>query len=173
MKAIRIALLALALVLVRQALFAQPATGAVGGSVSASTGAGIPGATVTATNAEAGVARSVTTGPDGEYLIENLPVTGTYELRASLEGFAPVVRSQVSLTPGGRDTIGFRGAPRSRGQGDGLPDGSVELCARERNHVDVFYAALSRARGDRRSGAAARCAGRGRCRPESGVRPVA
>jgi hypothetical protein len=107
MKAIRIALLALALVMVRQALFAQPATGAVGGSVSASTGAGLAGATVTAINREAGVERSVTTGPDGDYLIENLPVVGTYELHVSLEGFAPVVRSQVSLTPGGRDTIGF------------------------------------------------------------------
>src|SRR5207237_1077008 len=94
MKAIRMALLALALLMVRLPLFAQPAPGAVSGSVSASTGAGLPGATVRAINAEAGVDRSVTTGPDGEYLIENLPITGGYELRVSLEGFAPVVRSQ-------------------------------------------------------------------------------
>ena len=107
MKAIRIALFALALVMVRQALFAQPAPGAVGGIVSASTGTGIPGATVTAINVEAGVNRSVTTGPDGDYLIENLPAVGTYELRASLDGFAPVVRTGVTLTPGARDTIAF------------------------------------------------------------------
>src|SRR3954454_6989456 len=107
MKAIRIVLLALALGLDPHALFAQPAAGAVGGSVSASTGAGIPGATVTAINAETGVERSATTGPDGDYLIENLPVGGVYELRASLDGFAPVIRNGVSLTPGGRDTIAF------------------------------------------------------------------
>ncbi len=96
MKAPRIALVLLALVLVAPAAAAQPATGSVGGSVSASTGAGLPGATVTAINAEAGVERTAVTGENGEYLIEDLPAAGAYELRAELDGFAPVSRSRVS-----------------------------------------------------------------------------
>src|SRR4051812_14901846 len=107
MKAPRIALVLLALVLLRLPLAAQPVTGAVGGSVSASTGTGLPGATVTATNAEAGVERSTLTGENGEYLIEGLPAVGSYELRAELSGFAPVRRTGFALTPGGRDVLSF------------------------------------------------------------------
>ena len=107
MKATRIALLALALVMVRQALFAQPARVRSAAACRRRPALALRARRSRPSTVEAGVERSVTTGPDGDYLIENLPVTGTYELRASLEGFAPVVRNQVSLTPGGRDTIGF------------------------------------------------------------------
>ncbi|MFN7916373.1 MAG: TonB-dependent receptor [Vicinamibacterales bacterium] len=88
-------------------LAAQPAAGSVGGSVSAATGIGLPGAVVTAINPEAGVERSVTAGADGEYLIEGLPATGVWEIRAELDGFAPVSRTAFTLTAGGRDTVSF------------------------------------------------------------------
>lgn len=87
-------------------LAAQPATGSIGGSVSASTGIGLPGAVVTVSNPEARVERSVTAGDDGEYLVEGLP-PGLYEIRAELDGFAPVSRTAFALTPGGRDTVSF------------------------------------------------------------------
>ena len=32
---------------------------------------------------------------------------GTYEVRAELDGFAPVSRTDFTLTPGGRDTVSF------------------------------------------------------------------
>lgn len=86
---------------------AQPATGSVGGSVSAITGLGLPGATVTVTNAAAGLERTTTAGADGEYLFEALPATGTWDVRAELDGFAPVSRTAFTLTPGGRDTVSF------------------------------------------------------------------
>ena len=108
MRVVRIAcLLLLALVLARRPLLAQPPTGSVGGSVSASTGIGLPGATVTAINAETAVQRTVTTGDDGEYLIEGLPPGDRYELRAELDGFAPVSRIDFTLASGGRDTVSF------------------------------------------------------------------
>lgn len=107
MRVVRVALLLLALALSRQSLSAQPVTGSVAGSVSASTGIGLPGATVTAINAETAVLRTVTTGDDGEYVIDGLPVGDKYEVRAELDGFAPVSRTDLMLTPGGRDIVSF------------------------------------------------------------------
>lgn len=107
MRAVRFALLLLALVLSRQAASAQPVTGSVNGAVSASTGIGLPGATVTVTGEAGNFERTVVTGPDGEYVLDGLPATGTYEVRAELAGFAPVSRTNVTLTPGGRDTVSF------------------------------------------------------------------
>lgn len=104
---VRMALVLLGLVLCCEPLAAQPSDGSVAGRVSASTGVGLPGATITAINAEAGVQRTAVSGSNGEYVIEELPATGVYEIRAELDGFAPVSRSGVMLTPGGRDTIGF------------------------------------------------------------------
>ncbi|HUR35869.1 MAG TPA: TonB-dependent receptor [Vicinamibacterales bacterium] len=107
MKAVCVAFLMLVAGLAGRPLLAQPATGSVTGSVSASTGVGLPGATITILNPEAGIERTVVAGNDGEYLVEGLPVTGTYELRADLAGFASVRRTQFTLTPGGRDTVSF------------------------------------------------------------------
>ena len=108
MRGVRNALLLLTLTLAARPVLAQPpATGSVSGSVSASTGIGLPGATVTVTNPEANVERTVATGDDGEYLIEGLPAVGKYELRADLDGFASVSRTDFVLTPNGRDTVSF------------------------------------------------------------------
>ena len=107
MRAVRIALLLLVMAMLRQPAWAQPATGSVAGSVSASTGIGLPGATVTIVSEDPPVERSTVTGDDGEYLIEGLPPGATYELRAELDGFAPVSRTNVTIAPGGRDTISF------------------------------------------------------------------
>ena len=107
MRAVRIALLLLVVAMLRQPVWAQPVTGSVAGSVSASTGIGLPGATVTVVSEDAAIQRSTITGADGEYLVEGLPLGARYELRAELEGFAPVSRTSVTLTPNGRDTISF------------------------------------------------------------------
>jgi len=107
MRAVRISLLLLVVVMLRQPVCAQPVTGSVAGSVSASTGIGLPGATVTVVSADAGIQRSTVTGADGEYLVEGLPLGVPYELRAELEGFATVSRTSVTLTPNGRVTISF------------------------------------------------------------------
>lgn len=107
MREVRFALLLLTLLTATRPAQAQPATGSVSGSVSASTGIGLPGATVTVVNPEAAIERTVTTGDDGEYLVEGLPAVGKYELRADLDGFASVSRTDFTLTPNGRDTVSF------------------------------------------------------------------
>lgn len=107
MRAVRIALLLLVMGVLRQPAWAQPVTGSVSGSVSASTGIGLPGATVTVVSQGPAVERSAITGADGEYLLEGLPLGATYEVRVELDGFAAVRRTSVTLTPNGRDTISF------------------------------------------------------------------
>jgi hypothetical protein len=100
------AVLALTLTLGARPLCAQPSTGTVAGSVTASTGTGLAGATVTAVDSTSGVERAVVTDDDGEYAIVGLP-PGSYELRAALDGFAPVTRGRFTVTAGGRAEVGF------------------------------------------------------------------
>ena len=69
----------------------------ISGVVLDQTGAPLPGVTVTAKNGATGLARTVTTGPGGRYVIAQLP-PGEYELRAEMGGFKPHVRPDVLLT---------------------------------------------------------------------------
>ena len=57
----------------------------------------LPGATVTARNAETGLVRTDVTGAEGRYVIAGLP-PGTYELRAELPSFKPHVRRGIDLS---------------------------------------------------------------------------
>ena len=62
------------------------ATGTINGSVYDSTGALIPGATVTVTNTGTNQTRSATTDDSGNYVLPFLPV-GNYSVRVEKEGF--------------------------------------------------------------------------------------
>jgi len=96
-------------------LRAQVPTGGVVGTVRASTGTGLPGATVTIRDsATASVrpaitpsGRSTVTQADGTYSFAELPLAATYELEASLNGFATVVHSSVSAIAGQRVVVDF------------------------------------------------------------------
>jgi outer membrane receptor protein involved in Fe transport len=97
----RTPLLVLSILLATGALAsAQTATGTVAGAVRDSTGAMMPGVTVTIRNVATGGSRSVTTDPQGRYRIANVE-PGDYELRATLAGFRTVVRNPVIVTVGG------------------------------------------------------------------------
>ena len=69
----------------------------VSGTVHDPSGAVLPGVTVTAKSAETGLSRTIVTGPEGHYVLAQLP-PGVYEIRAELAGFKPHVRPQVALT---------------------------------------------------------------------------
>ncbi len=56
----------------------------------------LPGVTVTAHSVDTGLTRTTSTGPEGRFVIAQLP-PGVYELRAELEGFRPHVRPEVRL----------------------------------------------------------------------------
>jgi len=71
-------------------LAAQTAgTGAVTGTVTDSSGAVIPNATVTATQTETGQERTATTSADGTYRFSLLP-PGTYKVTFTASGFKPI-----------------------------------------------------------------------------------
>ncbi len=80
---------ALFLMLLAPVLRGQTAsTGAIKGTVTDSSGAVVPNATIEATNNGTGTARTVTTEADGSYIIGLLPL-GTYSLKIQASGFKP------------------------------------------------------------------------------------
>jgi hypothetical protein len=68
----------------------------VSGTVHDASNAVLPGVTVTARSGETGLVRTAVTGPEGRFVLPQLP-PGTYEIRAELAGFKPHIRPQVVL----------------------------------------------------------------------------
>jgi hypothetical protein len=87
-------LLALSMICVRSN--AQTTSGALVGTVFDSSGAGIPGASVEATNVETNVTTSVKTNDRGDYRIGNLLV-GRYNLTATAPGFVAAKLANIEL----------------------------------------------------------------------------
>src|SRR5437773_2967163 len=77
-------------------VFGQNFSGAISGFVRDSTGAVIPGTTVTAKHTETGLTRSVQTSEEGSYTMPALPV-GAYEVTAEKPGFKAQVRQGITL----------------------------------------------------------------------------
>ena len=76
------------------------------GRIVDTSGAVVPGATVTARHLERAIERLTVSGADGRFVIAGLPV-GRYDVRAELSGFKPVVRQGVPLAVGDAASIEF------------------------------------------------------------------
>lgn len=76
---------------------AQITTATLTGRVLDSSGGVLPGVTVTARQTETGLLRTVVSDGQGRYQFPALPV-GTYEIRADLQGFRPLVVTGITLT---------------------------------------------------------------------------
>ena len=87
-------------------LEAQTAGATLTGRVVDQSGAGVPGATLTATAPATGFTRSVASESNGSYTISSLPV-GTYTVSAMLPGFKPVEQLQVRLDVASTRRIDF------------------------------------------------------------------
>src|ERR1700691_6537039 len=83
-----VVLLAVCVILtIAPSLMAQTAgSGALTGVVSDSTGAVVPGATVTVTSVDTGQVRTASTGQDGSYTVNLLP-PGNYQVKFEASGF--------------------------------------------------------------------------------------
>jgi len=77
-------------------VFGQNFSATISGFVRDSTGAVIPGTTVTAKHTETGLTRSVQTSEEGSYAMPALPV-GDYEVTAEKPGFKAQVRQGITL----------------------------------------------------------------------------
>src|SRR5438552_2601656 len=82
--------------LVPTPLLSQANVGRIFGSINDPSGALIPGATVTITDVDRGVARTLITDEAGAYNAPSLP-PGAYRVRAELTGFKTVERPNVVL----------------------------------------------------------------------------
>ena len=79
--------------------FAQTITGTIEGNISDVAGDPIPGATVTATNQDTGIARAVITDANGFYSAKALQV-GTYTVTAELAGMQTTQQTDISVLVG-------------------------------------------------------------------------
>src|SRR5713226_2530274 len=86
------------------AVDAQGTGGQIQGIVTDSTGAVIPGATVTATNTETNLQRTATSGSAGIYVIPNLP-PARYRVQIALSGFQTSLHENVDLVVGQQLTL--------------------------------------------------------------------
>ncbi len=77
-------------------VFGQNFSAAISGSVRDTTGAVIPGTTVTAKHTETGLTRTVQSNEEGGYTMPQLPV-GSYEMTAEKPGFKAQVRRGITL----------------------------------------------------------------------------
>jgi Carboxypeptidase regulatory-like domain/TonB-dependent Receptor Plug Domain len=111
MKCEHLRLTTVALILVASVCAGQDATtGAIGGRITDSSGAPLPGATVTVTSAQG--ARTVVSGADGRYLAPYL-TPGSYDVRAQLDGFRPEERLEVEVLLAQRAHADFVLAPKA------------------------------------------------------------
>jgi len=78
---------------------AQASSASLSGFVYDNTGAVVPEATLTLSNPEKGLTRTIATQPDGAYAFTLLP-PGTYALKVEKSGFETYVQSGIALTVG-------------------------------------------------------------------------
>jgi len=90
-------LLAVLLSLAPATASAQAVYGSIGGIITDSSGAIVPGATVTITSVERKTSDSVVTNESGYYVKERL-LPGTYEVKAELQGFKTAVYPAVKVS---------------------------------------------------------------------------
>ena len=115
----RVLVLSCSLLSIAASVEAQTATGTLSGVIRDTTGAVMPGVSVTARNAATGVSRIVASDSEGRYRIVNLE-PGEYEVRAELAGFRTAAMTGVTVLVGGTTELesGHVGRPaRRRGHG--------------------------------------------------------
>ena len=78
---------------------AQVATGTILGNVTDTSGAAVPGATVTATNVDTQFSRTTTSDESGQYALRLLPL-GNYKVDVTLDGFKNFSQTGIFLEVG-------------------------------------------------------------------------
>src|SRR5271165_1553665 len=93
---IRCFLLSLLMLAVPLAMHAQQYSGTITGTVTDSSGASVPGATVTVTNPATGATYNATTSEQGVYVFAQLPV-GTYQVEVKKASFKDFIAKNVEV----------------------------------------------------------------------------
>ena len=89
----------LAFCLIPALVFAQGTTGSISGTIVDESRSVMPGVTITVTNVETGLERVQLSDAGGRYRVLDIP-PGQYLVKAELQGFAPVLRSDLTVAIG-------------------------------------------------------------------------
>ncbi len=92
--------------LLAPAAWAQSTSGRISGTVADSSGAVLPGVSLTVTESGQHFTKTTTTDPRGAYVLVSLPL-GTYTVTAELSGFRKVTKAGYVLVADGRLTVDF------------------------------------------------------------------
>ena len=95
---------ALLMLFAAQAL-AQEAT--IVGTVTDPSGAAVPNVSITVTNTDTGLARTITTSNDGQYVVPDLRI-GHYTVKATASGFKAAEQSGITLQVNDRSRVDFK-----------------------------------------------------------------
>src|ERR1700733_3282897 len=109
---VRLMLLPLLLLLPGTSCFAQVDQGAITGIVQDQSGAVLPGALVTVTNIDTGLALQVKTNSSGTYVVQPLKI-GNYTVTATAQGFETVTRENLHVDAQTRVSVSLRLPPGS------------------------------------------------------------
>ncbi|WP_035359699.1 TonB-dependent receptor [Edaphobacter aggregans] len=104
---------------------AQTSFGQISGAVLDSTGAAIPEATVTVTNMNTQVKRTIMSDGDGNYIVTNLPIA-TYSISVSKTGFRTAQQSDVTISADAKVTSNFTLSPGQATEVIEVQAGTVE-----------------------------------------------
>ena len=130
-RAIQVLCLSIGVFLACVPLFSQGNQGRITGTITDQSGGVIAGATVTVTDVQRGVSRTLTTGDAGEYNAPNL-LPGTYAVRAEAKGFKTVERQDILLEVGKEVRVDLSLQPGEQSQTiishRRAPDGGDDEC---------------------------------------------
>jgi hypothetical protein len=99
LRRLAVALAGIFLLGVAAPLLAQTASGSIVGSVRDSSGAIVPGATITVHQLQTGLEQSAVSNGQGDYVVSNLPV-GNYTMQVSQKGFKTLTQTGIVLDVG-------------------------------------------------------------------------
>ena len=100
----RLAFHALGILLSALAMLAQYTTQQISGFVRDSSGAVVPNAQITATQAETGITRTTQTNESGYYVVANIPI-GLYTVTAESQGFKRFSQTEIKVDVNGKQAI--------------------------------------------------------------------
>src|SRR6185436_1791364 len=130
-KAIGLCCLAVFLLMVPNSARGQvTASASLSGKVVDKNGAVVKGATVSATNKETKLARTVMTGDEGTFKIDLLPA-GRYEIKVAASGFADATAENVQLLVGNTSNLDFTLNPGGVTGTVMVTSGETELVSKE------------------------------------------
>src|SRR5436190_1828846 len=107
MRRLQFCLAVFAILALTMSAFAQVQNGQITGTVTDPSGAAIPNAKVTVTNAATGLNVSATSNASGNYTVKELPI-GTYKLVAEGAGFKTVSNTDVVVNAGTISHVDFK-----------------------------------------------------------------